>query len=149
VFDQLGSAIALGIFALAVAATTFRSWPAHVEFTAVALSILANWLTAMKIIWCWPVWMATNVLFAALFYDAELWGLFHDAVRLLRAVDRRLAGVVGAWAAPRARNASSVTTSKCAAPAASRSRALERRIAAVEAVLAQAGWKRSPLTSLG
>jgi nicotinamide riboside transporter PnuC len=76
VFDQLGSAIALVIFALAVAVTSFDGWAAYVEFTAVALSILANWLTAMKIVWCWPVWMTTNVLFAALFYDAELWGLF-------------------------------------------------------------------------
>lgn len=75
-FDHVGTAIALGIFALAVAVTTFDGWAAYVEFAAVALSILANWLTAMKIVWCWPVWMSTNVLFAVLFYDAGLWGLF-------------------------------------------------------------------------
>jgi nicotinamide mononucleotide transporter len=75
-FDHLGTAIAIAIFALAAAATTFDGWAAYVEFAAVALSILANWLTAMKVVWCWPVWMSTNVLFALLFWDAGLWGLF-------------------------------------------------------------------------
>src|SRR3954454_11378769 len=75
-FDHVGTAIALAIFGLAVAATTFDGRLAYVELAAVALSILANWLAAMKVVWCWPVWMSTNVLFALLFYDAELWGLF-------------------------------------------------------------------------
>ena len=75
-FDHLGSAIALGIFTATVAATTFATWPSYVEFAAVALSIVANWLTAMKIVWCWYVWMATNVLFAILFFHEALWGLF-------------------------------------------------------------------------
>jgi nicotinamide mononucleotide transporter len=76
VYDHVGTAIALGIFALTIAASSFADWPSYVEFAAVALSIFANWLTAMKVIWCWPVWMATNVLFAVLFAQNELWGLF-------------------------------------------------------------------------
>ena len=30
----------------------------------------------MKIVWCWPVWILSNVLFAILFYERDLWGLF-------------------------------------------------------------------------
>ena len=75
-YDHAGTALALGIFALSVAASSFGDWPSYVEFAAVALSIFANWLTAMQVIWCWPVWMSTNVLFAALFFEHELWGLF-------------------------------------------------------------------------
>jgi nicotinamide mononucleotide transporter len=75
-WDHGGTALALGIFALTVVATSFAGWPSWVEFAAVALSILANWLTAMKLVWCWPVWIATNALFAVLFFHAELWGLF-------------------------------------------------------------------------
>lgn len=75
-FDHIGTALALGILALTVAASSFAGWPSYVEFAAVALSILANWLTAQKVHWCWPVWMTTNVLFAVLFFHQELWGLF-------------------------------------------------------------------------
>ena len=75
-FDHVGTAIATAILALTVVVTTFDAWPSYLEFAAVALSILANWLTARKVIWCWPVWMATNVLFAVLFFHEALWGLF-------------------------------------------------------------------------
>ena len=74
--DHAGAGVAVAIFAAAAAITDFADWPSYVEFAAVALSIAANWLTAMKIIWCWPVWIATNVLFALMFFHFELWGLF-------------------------------------------------------------------------
>ena len=55
-----------------VAVTDFAGWQSWVELTAVALAIAANWLTAQKVIWCWPVWISTNVLFGVLFWDAQL-----------------------------------------------------------------------------
>jgi nicotinamide mononucleotide transporter len=74
--DHAGLGLAVLIFIFTVALTEFVDWPSYVEFSAVALSILANWLTAMKVIWCWAVWISTNVLFATLFWHFELWGLF-------------------------------------------------------------------------
>jgi nicotinamide mononucleotide transporter len=75
-WDHAGTALAVGVLAGTVWATSFAEWTNWVEFTAVAIAILANWLTALKVIWCWPVWILTNVLFAVLFFDQELWGLF-------------------------------------------------------------------------
>jgi nicotinamide mononucleotide transporter len=74
--DHLGAAVAFGILAATVAVTDFAGWQSWVELAAVALAIAANWLTAQKVIWCWPVWISTNVLFGLLFWDAQLWGLF-------------------------------------------------------------------------
>jgi nicotinamide mononucleotide transporter len=74
--EHAGSAVAVLIFAATVAATSFSAWPDYVEFAAVALSILATWLTALKRVWCWPVWIATNALFAVLFWHYALWGVF-------------------------------------------------------------------------
>jgi nicotinamide mononucleotide transporter len=74
--DHVGGGLAIVIFIGTIVASEFSDWPSYVEFSAVALAILANWLTALKIIWCWPIWIATNVLFALLFFHFELWGLF-------------------------------------------------------------------------
>ena len=74
--DHAGAGLAVLILVATVAATEFADWPSYVELAAVALSILANWLTALKVIWCWPIWISTNVLFALMFFHFELWGLF-------------------------------------------------------------------------
>ena len=74
--EHAGAGLALTIFVATIAVTEFSTWPSFVEFAAVALSILANWLTALKVVWCWPVWITTNALFAVLFLHLELWGLF-------------------------------------------------------------------------
>lgn len=74
--DHGGLVLALGILAGAVALTEFADWTAYVELAAVCAAILANWLTALKVIWCWPIWIASNVLFAILFWHLDLSGLF-------------------------------------------------------------------------
>jgi len=74
--DHVGAAVALGILACSILLAELDGWRSWVEVAAVALSIAANWLTARKRIWCWPVWISTNLLFAVLFWDAELWGVF-------------------------------------------------------------------------
>jgi nicotinamide mononucleotide transporter len=74
--DQLGTLVALAILGGTAALTDFGDRLAYIELGAVALAILANWLTAMKIVWCWPIWISTNVLFGVLFWHLELWGLF-------------------------------------------------------------------------
>jgi nicotinamide mononucleotide transporter len=74
--EHAGAGIAALIFVATVGLADFAEWPSYVEFAAVALSIFATWLTAMKVIWCWPVWIATNVLFAVLFWHHALLGVF-------------------------------------------------------------------------
>ncbi len=74
--DHAGAVLALAILAATISLTEFSGWLSWIEPSAVALAILANWLTALKIVWCWPIWITTNVLFAVLFLHLELWGLF-------------------------------------------------------------------------
>ena len=74
--DHAGALLAVGILAATAAVADFRNWSSWVEFAAVALSIVANWLTALKVIWCWPIWITTNALFGLLFWHLALWGVF-------------------------------------------------------------------------
>jgi len=74
--DHAGALVAVSILVATIALSDFASWASWIELTAVALSILANWLTALKVVWCWPIWIATNVLFGILFWHLGLWGLF-------------------------------------------------------------------------
>ncbi len=74
--DHAGAGLAVGILVATVALSEFTHWSAYVELGAVAAAILANWLTALKVIWCWPVWIASNILFAILFWHLDLSGLF-------------------------------------------------------------------------
>jgi len=74
--DHAGAILALTILGVTLSLTEFSGWTTWLELSAVALSIFANWLTALKIVWCWPIWILTNVLFALLFFHLELWGVF-------------------------------------------------------------------------
>ncbi len=74
--DHAGALLAVAILAGTIAATRFADWTSWVELAAIGGSILANWLTALKLIGCWPVWIGTNVLFGLLFWHLELPGLF-------------------------------------------------------------------------
>ncbi len=43
------------------------------ELVAVVLTLVAVYLTARQIIWCWPLAMVSVVLYAAVFYDVRLY----------------------------------------------------------------------------
>lgn len=43
------------------------------ELVAAALTLVAVYLTARQIIWCWPLAMVSVTLYAAVFYDARLY----------------------------------------------------------------------------
>lgn len=43
------------------------------EAVAVVLTLVAVYLTAREIVWCWPLGMVSVVLYAKVFYDARLY----------------------------------------------------------------------------
>ena len=43
------------------------------ELVAAALTLVAVYLTARQIIWCWPLAMVSVTLYAAVFYAARLY----------------------------------------------------------------------------
>ncbi|PUA18532.1 nicotinamide riboside transporter PnuC [Glaciimonas sp. PCH181] len=43
------------------------------EIIAVIVSALAVWLTARRNIWCWPIGLASVLLYARIFFDAKLY----------------------------------------------------------------------------
>jgi nicotinamide riboside transporter PnuC len=79
--DSLGTIIALGIFAWSVSAYigmadyAFTGWW-YVEFFAVFVSIVANWMDAFKYKGNWIGWTITNLLFGPLFWHIGLMGPF-------------------------------------------------------------------------
>jgi nicotinamide mononucleotide transporter len=44
-----------------------------VELAAVALTLVAVYLTARQVIWCWPVAIVSVLLYAAVFFDVRLY----------------------------------------------------------------------------
>lgn len=74
--EHLGAGLALLIFALSMLATDWGEGWAYVEASAVGLAVLAIYLTVLKKTLCWPIWIMTNVLFAALFAHQDLWPTF-------------------------------------------------------------------------
>lgn len=43
------------------------------EMLAVAVTVVAVWLTARQVIWCWPLSMVSVALYAWVFYEARLY----------------------------------------------------------------------------
>ncbi len=43
------------------------------ELIAVAVTLLAVWLTARQIIWCWPTALVSVTMYAVVFYQAKLY----------------------------------------------------------------------------
>ena len=43
------------------------------EIVAVAVTLLAVWLTAREVIWCWPLALVSVTLYAIIFYQAKLY----------------------------------------------------------------------------
>ncbi len=43
------------------------------ELAAVAITLLAVWLTARQIIWCWPTSLFSVAMYAVVFYQAKLY----------------------------------------------------------------------------
>lgn len=76
VWYQVGWVLSLAIFAYTVKVTDFVDGWAALQFTIVALSLLANWATTRKWVWSWPVWLTVNVLQAVYFHHWTLWGQF-------------------------------------------------------------------------
>lgn len=44
-----------------------------IEWFAVAITLLAVWLTARQVIWCWPLGMISVALYAVVFWQARLY----------------------------------------------------------------------------
>jgi nicotinamide mononucleotide transporter len=44
-----------------------------IEWTAVAITLAAVWLTARQVIWCWPLGMLSVTLYAVVFWQARLY----------------------------------------------------------------------------
>lgn len=75
-FDNTGTILACFIFVFSLYAASFTDAWTILEAGAVAVAIVANWLTCKKIVWCWPLWVITNIGFAVLFAHQGLWVLF-------------------------------------------------------------------------
>jgi nicotinamide mononucleotide transporter len=76
VWYNAGWILSLAIFGYTVIVTRFVDAWAWLEFVIVSLSLIANWATARKWIWSWPVWLSVNVLQALYFQHLGLWGQF-------------------------------------------------------------------------
>ena len=66
----------LAIFAYTVWVTDFSNPWNWVQFVAVALALVANFGTTRKWAWSWPVWILSNAVNAAYFFNAGIWGQF-------------------------------------------------------------------------
>lgn len=44
-----------------------------IEWIAVAVTLVAVWLTARQVIWCWPLGMVSVTLYAVVFWQARLY----------------------------------------------------------------------------
>jgi nicotinamide mononucleotide transporter len=73
---QAGWIMSLAIFAFAIAVTDFVDGWTWFQMVIVGLSLLANWATTRKWVWCWPVWLSVNAMQAVYFWHYDLTGLF-------------------------------------------------------------------------
>lgn len=71
-----GWILSLAIFGYTIRITDFIDGWAWLQFTIVSVSLLANWATARKWTWSWPVWLAVNVMQAVYFWHLALSGQF-------------------------------------------------------------------------